>query len=66
MFSKISNNNKELCSDINRKEIGNKAIELNFNSETILQGIILSEILGKPKARKGMVTNYEYKGSNSR
>ncbi len=51
---------------INRKEIGKKPCKIHFTSKTILQGIVFSEILSKPKGRKGKVTNYEYKGFNSR
>ncbi|MGF7056375.1 hypothetical protein [Brassicibacter mesophilus] len=68
MSTKTSNNKncKELCSNLNKKDARNNDFILNFNSKTILQGIILSEILGKPKGQKGMVTRHGYKGTNSR
>jgi branched-subunit amino acid transport protein len=41
---------------IEKREIGSKKKKvLSFKPNKVLQGIIYSEILGKPKGRKGLV-----------
>ncbi len=43
-----------------------KRYSFNLAQKSLLDGIIMSEILGKPKARKGLVPNNVYKSTNSR
>jgi len=40
--------------------------KLSLTPDNILSGIIMSEILGKPKGRKRLVSQNELKGSNRR
>ncbi|WP_352419836.1 hypothetical protein [Proteiniborus sp.] len=55
-----------------KKEIDNNNLNLkqyysiNLTPKSLLDGIILSEILGEPKARKGLMSNNVYKSVNSR
>ncbi|MFA5524563.1 MAG: hypothetical protein WDA24_09400 [Tissierellales bacterium] len=39
---------------------------INFTQKGLLDGIIMSEILGQPKARKGLVSYNVHKSINSR
>ena len=51
------------------KKYTKNAIEkysFNLTRNSLLDGIIISEILGQPKARKGLVSYNVYKSTNSR
>lgn len=63
------NNSKLYENKINAKKCTinkERKHSVNFTQKSLLDGIIMSEILGQPKAKKGLVSFNVHKSTNSR